>query len=69
MITCCNGCKPPERNAYCHTYCEKYIKAKEKHDLERDAILKKKDVQARLDAQAMDGMQRVYKIQRKFKGR
>lgn len=27
-IQCCNGCLPPKRNGYCHTYCKDYIDEK-----------------------------------------
>lgn len=34
----CKDCKPPERNPDCHSYCEKYLTAKAKHEAENERI-------------------------------
>lgn len=66
-IKCCIGCLPPERNGYCHTYCDKYKAAKEKHDQEKHIADQKKDVAAGLAAQAINGINRAYKARLKAK--
>ena len=69
MITCCNGCVPPKRNGYCHTYCEEYLKAKEKHDREKAIEDQKRIVASGLAGQACEGIYKARKIKRKMKGR
>ena len=66
-ITCCNGCLPPERNGYCHTYCEKYKTASEKHEKEKAIKDQQKRVNDGLKSQTMDGVRRA-KMARKRMG-
>lgn len=70
-INCCNGCVPPKRTPTCKFdgTCNLYAEAKEKHELERAAQRKKRDIEAGLSAQYITSMTRAYKIQRRMKGR
>ena len=68
-ITCCNGCVPPKRNGYCHTYCEIYLTAKEEHDKQKAIADQKRDVQGGLVGQMCQGINKAAKIRRKMKGR
>ena len=45
----CNGCKPPKRNAECHTYCEPYLEYEKERNAqyEKDAVAK--DIEAFLN--------------------
>ena len=36
MIWCCNGCKRPWKNAYCHGSCPDYLAQKAAHEAERE---------------------------------
>lgn len=68
-INCCNGCVPPKRTPTCKFdgTCNLYAEAKEKHELERAAERKKRDIEAGLRNQACDGIYRAKKIPRKKK--
>lgn len=44
-ITCCLGCRPPERSPDCHTRCEKYIAEKAAHDEYQAKVRKGKKAQ------------------------
>jgi hypothetical protein len=70
-INCCKGCVPPKRTPTCKFdgTCNLYAEAKEKHELERAAERKKRDIEAGLSAQYMTSMTRAYKNQRRMKGR
>ena len=70
-IKCCKGCVPPKRTPTCKFdgTCGKYAEAKEKHDMEMAIDRKRRDVEAGLTAQLMDGVNRAYKARRKMKGR
>ena len=69
IINCCNGCVPPERNPYCHTYCEKYITAKEEYAKKKAVEDKKRDITIGLNNQMSEGVEKAYKAQRRRKGR
>lgn len=43
-IKCCNGCVPPKRNPYCHSYCPDYIKEKAENDAKRDEDFKRRSI-------------------------
>ena len=61
MITCCNGCKPPERTPTCHATCPKYAEQKAKHEAEREERNKKKVTQYNLYQQAGDRVDKANK--------
>lgn len=44
MANCskCKDCKPPKRNATCHSTCKDYLEWQEKHQEEAKLIRKKK---------------------------
>lgn len=51
VIKCCNGCKPPKRNPYCHIDCPEYLAEKaayEERKAEEDA---RKNIERGLDYQ------------------
>ena len=64
-IECCNGCKPPKRNGYCHTYCPEYKEEQAQHVAEIKAQSKRNRTAYDINAQKVDGAIRAYKRQRK----
>lgn len=69
IIDCCNGCVPPERNPYCHTYCEKYIAEKEAYAKKKAVRDQQKAVHIGLVSQNIRGLEKFKKAQRKLKRR
>ena len=61
MITCCNGCKPPERTPTCHSTCQKYAEQKAKHDAQLEQINKAKLTQHNLYQQTGDRVAKANK--------
>ena len=68
-IKCCNGCVPPKRNAYCHSYCPEYTEENAQHKAEKAEEAKKKQIKNSLDAQAIASVNRINKKKRRMKGR
>lgn len=60
-ITCCNGCKPPERTPTCHCTCPKYAEQKAKHEAQREQINKAKFTDHNLYGQTGDRVARANK--------
>lgn len=58
-IQCCNGCLPPKRNAYCHTYCKEYIDEKAAEDEKNAAANAKKKTRHDIYAQKSAGVLRA----------
>lgn len=59
MITVCYKCD--RRTPTCHVDCETYINAKEKHDAEREDILKRYHVQAALTEHEFNTFRKIKK--------
>ena len=70
-IDSCNGCVPPKRTPTCKFdgSCDKYSKAKAKHDQEKAISDQKKRIENGLNSQAVRGIHRSQKIAKKMKGR
>jgi hypothetical protein len=64
-IDCCNGCVPPERNAWCHGYCKKYIEQKAKHEAEKAEADKQRHIGGDIYAQRSKRVYQAIKKQRK----
>ena len=62
-ITCCNGCKPPERTPTCHFdgTCNKYTEQKARHEAQREQINKTRYTQRNLYQQTGERVARAYK--------
>ena len=69
MIYCCNGCVPPKRNGYCHTYCEEYLAEKAEHERQKAVDDQKRDVKTGLIRQTFIGVEKANRAKRKMKGR
>ena len=69
MINCCNGCVPPKRTPTCHFdgTCDKYIKAKEKHDAEREEQFKKSELRRNLYEQQCNAVRKAVNAKRRGK--
>ena len=71
MIHSCYGCVPPKRTPTCKFdgTCNRYAEAKERHEAERAAFNEKRSIESGLINQAVKGIDRAHKAQRKLKGR
>lgn len=68
MIYSCKGCVAPKRHPGCHGTCPEYLADKEQHDKEKAEADKKRMVESGLTAQALVGVNRAHKAQRRMKG-
>lgn len=60
-IKCCNGCLPPKRNGYCHTYCKEYIDEKAADEEKKAAANARKKTNHDIYAQKSAGVHRARK--------
>lgn len=61
IIKCCLGCKPPERNPYCHSTCPEYLEQKAEHERLKAVEDKKKFVGISVMTQKSEGVRRAMK--------
>ena len=67
MIDCCNGCVPPKRNAWCHSYCPEYAKQKEKHDRQKAIHDQQRSIDIGIVQQRGDRVYKALKCRRNKK--
>ena len=63
-IDCCNGCKPPKRNAYCHAKCSEYKKQRAELDAKNAEQNAQKKTDCDIFCQKQDGTDRANRRKR-----
>ena len=63
-IDCCDGCLPPKRNSYCHTYCSEYTRERAELDAANEEKNSKVKTHSNIFDQKMDGVNRANKKRR-----
>ena len=63
-IDCCEDCKPPKRNAYCHTYCPEYKEQRAEPDAVRNERNRQQLLDSNINGQLISGVNRANRKRR-----
>ena len=63
-IDCCEDCKPPKRNGYCHTYCPEYAEQRAELDAANEEKNSKVITNSNIFGQMISGVNRANRKRR-----